>query len=125
MNDKWDEKLFNEFISLRNNWRNAKRNKDYVQIIESCEMILALDERAKFIGIMTPKFYKEIGNAYFKLNEFQNALCSFQIAKEQFINYRRDHNLSNSDDWLTEINSLDKNIRKAKSQAACGIVGTP
>ena len=115
MCNKWNEETFEEFIALRDNFRKAKRNKNYVQLIELCMAIIALHERAKFIGIMTPIFHKEIGNAYLKLNNYPNALHSLQLARKKYIEYRQNNNLKNPNDWLDDINALDKKILKIKS----------
>jgi tetratricopeptide (TPR) repeat protein len=107
-----DSQEFLEWTLLREKFREAKRDKNYQQIIDTCHSIIKLDERARFIEIMTPLFYKDAGRAYLKLGEKQKALHHFQTAKSQFIEYRHNHKLSHPDDWLRDINFIEKTIQK-------------
>jgi hypothetical protein len=114
MGKDWDQRLFDEWLSLREQFRDAKRNKEYVKTIDLCMAILALNKRAKFIRVMTPLFHKEIGNAYLRLTDYPNALRHLQNAKDDFVEYRKNNELRHPDDWLKDISSLERRIRKIK-----------
>jgi hypothetical protein len=116
MNNKFDQKLFDEWLSLRKQLAEAKHSKNHENIIKLCLAILSLNDRAKFIKIMTPLFYKEIANSYLKLNDYANALHYLETARDDFIAYRQNNNLDNPDDWLKDINTLEKDIDKIISK---------
>ena len=79
-------------------------------MINTCNEIIQLDSKAKFIGIMIPIFYKEMARGYEKINDIANALKFYSLAKEAFINYRTTKALRNPDDWLADIDRIDKRI---------------
>ena len=115
MGKDWVQRLFDEWLSLRKRIADAKRDKDYGKVVELGMAVLSLDKRAKFIGVMTPLFHKEIGNAYLKLKDYANAIRYLEIAQDDFVEYRRENKLRHPDDWLKDVNSLEKIIRKIKS----------
>jgi len=67
--DEWDEAKFQKWIKLRDNFRTAKKEKNYKEVISIGNSIIELDKQAKFIAISVPIFEKEILKAQKKLTE--------------------------------------------------------
>ena len=111
----YNQKEFNKWNNLRDLLRTAKSDKDYHSIIEICTKILELSHSNKWIGILDGLFYKELGNAYLKIGENQNAITNFLKAKDFFILYRKNNKLSKPDDWLKDIELLEKKIEKIQN----------
>jgi hypothetical protein len=112
MSTTWDDKVFEEFVALRERFRGAKRAKNHTIVIEVCREILAIDRRAEFLGILTPLFNKEIGNAYLAINETTRAVEFFQLAKDGYIERRKSQPLNRPDDWLKDIEIIDRKLSK-------------
>jgi hypothetical protein len=106
----FDQKVLNEFISLRNRVRDAKRAKQYSEVIVLCVAVLEIDNRARFLKILTPLFLKHIGDAYLKLQEQTKALEFFTLARDGYLNLRKTQKLNRPDDWLKDIEILEKKI---------------
>ena len=66
--DEWNDKLFDQWIKLRENFRLAKKNKEYQRMIDIGKQIIKLDSKAKFIGITTELFENDITKATGKIN---------------------------------------------------------
>ncbi|MCK4881879.1 MAG: hypothetical protein KAS92_02515 [Candidatus Omnitrophica bacterium] len=115
MKSKWDDSLFNAWLKLREAFRNAKKDKNYNNIIQIGLDILKLDKTAKFIGIMTPLFNKDIANSYLKINDNENALKYYKLSLNGFIEYRKNNTLNKPTDWLKDIEILEKKINKLKT----------
>ena len=115
MGTTYNQKEFNKWNTFRELLRTAKSEKDYYSIIEICSRILELSQANKWIGILDGLFYKELGNAYLKIGENQNAVTYFVKAKDFFIQYRKNNKLSKPDDWLKDIELLEKKISKIKN----------
>jgi hypothetical protein len=62
MAEEWSDKKFDKWQKLREKYRTAKSEKDFVKVISISKEIIALDKNAKFIGIMIPLFQKDIAN---------------------------------------------------------------
>ncbi|MCA3928937.1 hypothetical protein [Vibrio vulnificus] len=107
-----DQSKFNEWQTLRSALKVAKKEKNLAKIIDICDEIIALDQQAPFIQIMTPLFHKEKGTACLKLGYESEALNSFELSKAGFVDYRKNNQLSTSDDWLKDIAALEKKIAK-------------
>ena len=116
MSTSWDQKKFDRWQELRKTLKEHKRAKDYEQVIEVAGKIIDLDNEAKFIQIMTPLFYKEIGTAREKLGEISKAIENYQLAVDGFIKYRESNILNKQDDWLKDIQSLNKKIERLQSK---------
>lgn len=114
MQNDWNEELFKKWLHLRTDFKNNKKNKKWINLINNCNEIIKLDSTAKFIGLMAPIFYKEMASAYEKINDIANSLKFYSIAKEAFINYRTTNALRNPDDWLADIDRIDKRIFKMR-----------
>lgn len=112
MSEKWNQEIFNEFISLRDSLKEEKKIKRYEQVISLGQKIIELDSSAAFLQILTPKFLKEIGSAYLKLNNKPMALKYFQSARDGYIEYRSRRALNKPEDFLKDIASLEKSILK-------------
>ncbi|OHD19692.1 MAG: hypothetical protein A2086_01650 [Spirochaetes bacterium GWD1_27_9] len=112
MNNNWNDELFNEWLSLREKFRKAKKDKNYNEVIKICENIIILDKNAKFIKIMVPLFQKEIGNAHLKLGNNKDAKGYYNLAIEGFKLYRKEKSLKNSNDWLKDIDLLENKLKK-------------
>ena len=74
-----------------------------------------MHEEAPFIGIVVALFYKEIGNAFLRLDNKELAISNFQKARIEFINYRNSHVLSKPSDWLKDIEIIEKRLEKLSS----------
>lgn len=112
MTKEWNEELFRKWIKLRNELKSYKKEKNWQNIICVCEKIIQLDKQAGFIRIMISLFYKEMANAYEKIGDINNSLKYFYTAKECFLRYRNENELSNPNDWFSDINNIDKKISK-------------
>ena len=112
MSVKFDQKKFDQWQELRKTLKEVKRLKDYQRVVEICNKIIVLDSSAKFIQIMTPLFFKEMGAAYEKLGEKENAREAYESARDGFMEHRKHNSLRSPDDWLKDIQSLEKKIGK-------------
>lgn len=112
MPEEWNERLFQKWNKLRELFREYKKEQKWEAVISTCENIIQLDSQAQFIQIMVPLFYKEIANAYSKLNAIEKALNYYEISKTEFINYRVNNPLRDPNDWLDEIARIDKKLIK-------------
>jgi hypothetical protein len=118
MPQEWNEVLFQKWNKLRELFRRYKKEQKWVAVISTCENIIQLDSNAKYIQIMVPLFYKEIANAYTKLNAIEKALNYYEISKTEFINYRANNPLHDPNDWLDEIAKIDKKLTKLKKPSS-------
>jgi hypothetical protein len=106
----WDDGLFQKWIDLRTRLEKNRKGKDWRAEINVCEEIIQLNDQAKFISIMTPLFYKDMAKAYEKLEDRDNSLKYYRLAKEGLLKYRSEHKLNSPDDWLNDINSIDERV---------------
>jgi hypothetical protein len=109
---KFDGKEFKTWLKLRDKFGDYKRKHDWTRVVSVCNEIIQLDKENKFIGIMVPLFYKDMAYAYEKMEEINNALNYYQLAKDGFLKYRSEQKLSKPDDWLDTIAIIDKKIGK-------------
>ena len=107
-----NHKHIREWEALRNEINKSERGRDYEDMIALYRKAIELDTRAKSLKIMTFLFYKDIGYAYFKMEDYKDALENFRMAKEQLMVYRRTQKLKNQDDWLNELALIEKYIAK-------------
>lgn len=112
MSNKWDDTLFQKWQSIRKEFNDNKKAKNWIKVIENCLVIIQLDLKAKFIGIMLPIFYREMANAYEKISDTSNAINYYRIAKEEFLKYRSEKSLNAPSDWLSDIDKIDKKLAK-------------
>lgn len=92
MSNQWNNKLFDEFILLRDGLRAAKRDKKYPQVLSLGLQILELDKSAKFLKIATPIFLKDMGNACIKLGDNAAAVKYFKDAIDKFTELKNQSN---------------------------------
>lgn len=116
MPNNWDDKLFQKWLDLREEFRTQKKNKDWIPVIKVCNEIIDLDLKAKFIGIMIPIFHREIARAYQYLNNFSEAIKFYSLSKEGFLKHRKEKALNKPDDWLIDISKIDKKISTLKNK---------
>jgi len=109
--DNRDDELFSTWLKLHDKYRQAKKNKDLKEIINSCEQIIELDLKAKSIKIMVPIFQKDLGDAYAKLGRNELAKNYYLYAIEG-LKKKRESPLNKPDDWLKDIEVLQKIINK-------------
>jgi len=107
-----NDKLFESWLSLRETFRNAKRNKDYLNVIATGEKIIKLADNASFIGIVVPLFERDMGKAFSKLGNHPEAMKHFSLAIEGFRKYRKAHGTESSEEWMKDIVSLEKEVAK-------------
>jgi tetratricopeptide (TPR) repeat protein len=110
--DDWKEKKFDRWIKLREEYRAAKKEKNYQRIITVSKTILELDAKARFIKILTPQFQKEIadaylqtGNADFAISFYQKAVAGYRVEQQESPN-----------SWEKEINRLEAKIAKLRAK---------
>ncbi|MEQ5857620.1 tetratricopeptide repeat protein [Halomonas sp. EF61] len=116
MPELFNQNQFDRWQELRKPLNEHKRAKEHGQVVEVARMIISLDKEAKFIRIMTPLFYKEIGMAYEKLSETEKAIESYRQAVEGLVRYRESNDLNSPEDWLKDIQSLNKNIDRLQAK---------
>lgn len=107
-----NKKTIAQWEALKEKLNKASRHRDYELVIESCREIIALDAEAKFLKIMVFLFYKDIGEAYFKMRDYKNALENFNLAKEGLLTYRATQKLKFPEDWLNELKIIERFIGK-------------
>jgi hypothetical protein len=113
---EWKDALFKQWLDLRNAFKANKKIKNWSNVINICNVIIQLDSQAKFIGIMVPIFYKEMANAYEKNCDISNAIKFYSLARDGFIKYHAEKSLRSSNDWLPDIDKIDKKIIKLSSK---------
>lgn len=107
MSDQWNTKIFEEFILLRDNFRAAKRDKNYQHVLSLGQQILELDRSAKFLKIATPIFLKDMDNACVKLDDNVAAMKYFKEALERLTELK-----GQSGDWQNEIDVIERKLEK-------------
>lgn len=110
MTDQWNEKIFENFIQLRDAFRSAKKEKDYLRVLSIGLKIIELEKQAKFLNIITPIFQKDMANASVKLGNVNLAIEYFIAAKTGF-----KERINGSDDWQKDIDLIDKKLIKLMS----------
>jgi len=110
--EEWNEKKFQDWLKLRDDFRSAKKEKNFGKIIDIGKSIIELASE-KSIGIFTPLFEKEIADAYIKLNKKGEALIHYKIALTGYNEDRKKNKKENS--WLKEIERLAGKIEKLSS----------
>jgi tetratricopeptide (TPR) repeat protein len=107
MSDQWNRTLFYEFTRLRDQSRAAKKEKNYQEVLSSGTKIIELDKNAKFIGIVTAIFLKDMGNACIKLGDHTAAVKYLLAAKAKFVEQTNDPGC-----WKRDIELIEKTVRK-------------
>ena len=107
MSNQWNDKLFDEFILLRDSLRAAKRDKNYQHVLSLGQQIFELDKSAQFLQIATPIFLKDMGNACVKLGDNTTAMKYFKDAIEKFTKLK-----GQSEDWKNEIDVIERKLEK-------------
>lgn len=110
-----NKKKLAELTALREKLNKAERRRDYAIVAEACHEIIALDAREKSLNILAFLYHKDLGIAYLKLLEFENALASFKTAREGLIHYRATAKLKFPEDWLNELKVIDRLIHKTET----------
>ena len=110
------QREFDQWLTLRGEFRAAKAAKQYRRIIDLVSEILILDAKAKFISIMVPLFYRDAGLASLHLGEKENAIKYLILARDSFLEYRRVEVLNSPEDFLKDIASIEKKLLKLNTQ---------
>lgn len=110
-----NKKQMAELKALRDTLNKADRKKDYYTVVDACLEIIALDRRAKSLNIMGCLYHKDLGEAYLKLHEYEKAVESLNTAREGLIEFRATHKLRFPEDWLVEIQKIEKLIQRIES----------
>ena len=105
-----NKKLVAELKVLREKLNKALHRKEYALAAEVCYEIIALDARAKSLNIMVCLYYKDLGEIYWKLLEYEKALEYFNKARAGLVEYRASTKLKFADDWLNELKAIDRLI---------------
>jgi tetratricopeptide (TPR) repeat protein len=109
--EKWNDRKYNKWLTLRENIGIAKKEKNLQDIIEIGKSIIELDSQAKFIGIMVPIFEKEIAGAYLKQGKKTEATAFYQAA---LAGYKADQTISPGS-WIKDVDRLEKQLAKLNS----------
>ncbi len=104
MKHEWNGRVFDSFVKLRNDLRDAKRNKNYQNVLLLGQEILAMESSAMFLDIFFPIFLKDMGNACLKLKDFTNAKKYFLAA---ILGYK-----NQPGNWEKEITIIENKLRK-------------
>jgi hypothetical protein len=107
-----NKKKIAEWEALREKLNKAARQSDYERVIQLCHEIIRLAAEDKSLKIMVFLFYKDIGEAYYKMKDYKNALENLAAAKEGLLEYRRKEKLKFPDAWLHELKVIEKLIQK-------------
>lgn len=108
------EKQFAQWIELRELFKQAKRNKDYQSVINTGLKIIELGERTPKLGIMFPLFEKDIADAHLKTGNAPLSIFYYQKAIESYKKYRATQKLRNPNDFLSDIEKIQKKLDKLK-----------
>ncbi len=109
MNVKWDQKLFDKFVHLRDALRKAKRDKNYQLVLSLGLSIIELDKTASFLKIATFVFLKDMAEASIKLDDTNTAINYLQAAKNEL-------EQKNTVDWQGQIDIIERKINKLQSK---------
>ena len=109
---EWDDNLFQNWISLRAKFRSAKREKDHPAIIAIGMDVIALSERASFIGIVNALFEYDIAEAHIKSGDTLAAVKYYRRSLDSFQVFRSTKKLRNPDDFLSDIEKIQKKLMK-------------
>ena len=115
MTDDWNDALFNRWQELRKSHKEAKRAKDHQAVINIGVEIIDLAGCAPFIGIFVAVFQKDAGDAYVKLGDTAAAIIRYEQAIKSFEAHRAAGKLNRSDDFLADIEKLQKKLAKLKN----------
>jgi hypothetical protein len=110
-----NKKVQAELGALRAKLNKAESRRDYAIVAEACHEIIALDKRVPSLNILAFLYHKDLGIAYLKLLEYENALASFKTAREGLIQYRATAKLKYPEDWLNELKVIDRLIHKTET----------
>jgi hypothetical protein len=106
MTNQFNDKLFSQFIRLRDDMRKAKREKNYELVLVLGKQILQLDNTARFLKIATPIFLKDMGNACMKLGTASDAAKYFEAAVTGFLELK-----GQTTDWQTEVAVIERKLK--------------
>ncbi len=104
-----------ELQALRDKLNDADHRKEYDIVVECCLAILALDARAKPLKILAFLYYKDLGQAYIRLHEYEKALESFNTARDGLLHHRATQKLKFPEDWLAELKVIERLIHKTEN----------
>ena len=110
-----EEVNFNQWLELRNSHTTAKRNKDFQAVIDLSKKIIAHSIKAPEIRIMAALFHKDIADSYVRLNDTPSAIAACREAIASFKHYRATERLSKPDDFLSDIEKLQKKLEKLEN----------
>ena len=110
MSDQWDDRLFQDFIRLRDALRAAKKAKEYRRVLSLGLSILELDKTATFLRIATPVFLKDMAEACIGLSDITSAI-GYLIAARSGLKERQ----VNPGDWRKDIEVIDRKLEKLKA----------
>ena len=99
---------------LRDRLNTAVHKKDFDIAVNACREIIELAGRAKDLKIMTCLYYKDMGEAYLKLHEYEKAHESFKTAHAGLLEYRATQKLKFPEDWLAELTVIERLIDKVE-----------
>jgi tetratricopeptide (TPR) repeat protein len=97
---------------LKKQLTKAEKHRDWELVIELSRAAIALDAKDRTLNIKPFLFYSDIGECYFKMKEYKQALENFEKAKELAVKFRATEKLKYPEDWLAEIRTIDKFIGK-------------
>lgn len=108
------EEQFAQWNELRGHFKRAKSNKDYQSVINTGLKIIELGESVPKLGIMTALFERDTADAYLKTGNISLATLYYEKAVKSFEKYRVTQRLHNPDDFLSDIEAVQKKLNKLK-----------
>jgi len=107
MNEPWNQKLFDEFRTVRDAMRDAKREKDHSQVITLGRRIVQIDQEMPGLGIALGIFMRDMGDAYVELGQKADAMVYYRGAVSAFKKAKK----AKPDDWEKDIARLEKKMQ--------------
>lgn len=108
--EKWDERKFKQWLKYRTDLNEAKRNNAWESVILICNKIIEFDQHAKFINIFIPIIRKDKCKALGKVQRYKEAIEEYQTVINELRMFRLSEPLSSPNDWLDEIEKVNKEI---------------
>jgi len=113
-NERFDL-YFSEFTRLRDELRQAKKGKQYQDVIALVGKLADLDEVIGGNIIAMEFFLKDMGKACQKLDNHASALACFQKSRERFAKALARAAVYQKDAWRRDIAIIDKLIERERA----------
>jgi hypothetical protein len=115
---EWNQAPFDQWLRLREKFKSLKKQKRYDDYIATGQEIIELARRAKFLGIMVPLFQYDLAKANEMLGKPDEAERYYAEARKGLVRIRQEERLAHPDDWLAEIERIDRAVQKIRDRNA-------